>query len=60
MKIGEILRIEYDYNTVDVIDVVNAALQEHGFKFEWIDELNDDGSDRYVLTALPATAIQKT
>jgi hypothetical protein len=42
MKIGEILRIDYDDNGVDVMDKVNKALEEHGLRFE-DDEQPHDG-----------------
>ena len=42
MKIGETLQINYDENVCDITDKINAALEEHGLKFE-DDELPHDG-----------------
>lgn len=42
MKIGETLRINYDDDVCNITDKINAALEEHGLKFE-DDDLPHDG-----------------
>ena len=48
MKIGEVLRLDYDDNAIDIIDKFNAALKEHGLEFV------DDGlaHDGFILMTL--------
>ena len=48
MKIGEVLRVDYDDTALDIMDKINAALEEHGLKFE-DDELPHDGFELFAL-----------
>lgn len=53
MKIGETLRVAYDDNVCDIIDKLNAALEEHGLKFE-DDEQPHDGFNILTLRRVEA------
>jgi hypothetical protein len=48
MKVGEILRVEYDDDVISVIDKVNEALKDHDLKFE-DDNLEHDGFNLLML-----------
>ena len=41
MKLGETLRINYDHDLIEIIDMVNKALEEHGLRFEDDDQYHD-------------------
>lgn len=52
MKIGETLKLYSDDNFIDVVDKINAALEEHGLRFE-ADDQPHDGFEILTLRKLP-------